>query len=727
MSTYIRSFNPIWANFDLSGLIFDDTFYLYVLENEIPYLPAEVYNTPNGTPWTNPIQFLGNGTLPVNIYWNPDQVYRLEFRQNDGTQPPSQNDALIYLVENYQPGSGGGIQPTSLTLTTENQITNPQFSIINFVNPYAQPSASTQELEIAPGWVLELVGSGSVTVERDSLNSTDAIPTNAPYALRINTAGTWTSVVLRQRFQQAGMLWANKTVSNAITCRIQGAPQTITAILQDSLGNPLGEVLNALPGAAYTQFTGHATLGASVNTDLPPDAYIEYRLVLPVNIDIYVTSFQLIAADESVLIEFDYEQDTIERQVDHTFHYYKQPLEFKPIPSILVGWDFALNPSQFHNNGTVTISANAATSDGTYAWDQTICGRAGSNIDVTRSAFTSGFQVTTTGNDTAFYMLQYLDGAQVKKILGVPLSVNVSAFHDGTSGTVNCKVYLFRAGSTGAFPAISADIIGSMDTAGVFTLTAANWTEIPRSDLGLATGDLSVVATGSEDDLNTMQDLKFNGWEIISQAQIADTNKFAIVVTFEVPTTASVITVDSISLVQGDIATRPAPQAPEQVLKECEAYYEKSYPTNQYPASPTYAGSLLFLQSDHFDVGVAHSWYRAPFTIKLRTQKRAQPTTSTIILYSPTSATPNLVQYTAYLGAAPAADGGGRTFSPSSPAQYNLASSQWNATQISTNAITFLNNTTTAVVTETGSTLATPDIIACIELQYVVSALIGVI
>jgi len=53
---------------DLTAHAFDDTFYMFVLENTIPYIPATVYHQPDGTPWTNPIRFLANGTLPVDIF-----------------------------------------------------------------------------------------------------------------------------------------------------------------------------------------------------------------------------------------------------------------------------------------------------------------------------------------------------------------------------------------------------------------------------------------------------------------------------------------------------------------------------------------------------------------------------------------------------------------------------------------------------------------------------------
>ncbi len=80
MTTGVRGYNPIWALFNLQGRIFDDTYYMFVLENFIPYIPVTVYHDVDLTvPWTQPIQFLSNGTLPVDIFFVPG-VDRLEFR-----------------------------------------------------------------------------------------------------------------------------------------------------------------------------------------------------------------------------------------------------------------------------------------------------------------------------------------------------------------------------------------------------------------------------------------------------------------------------------------------------------------------------------------------------------------------------------------------------------------------------------------------------------------------
>ncbi len=312
----IRGANPIWSEVDLQGKLFDDTFYLFVLENTIPYIPATVYHDPDlNLPWTNPIRFLANGTLPVDIYFESDKVYRLEFRQG-----PTQQDPLIYEINNYVAGSGGSTPVDTVAFASSNQITNPQFSLMNLENPVTISGTDPDPIELAPGWTLLLSGTGTVTIERVALNNSNTNPSNAPYALRLTMNG-WTtdSVMLRQRFQQNGMLWADKIVSTAVTARIEGTPQSIDATLVDSNSSVLGTVLTLTPiNEAWNEYTGHASLPASTNPNTPPAAYIDYLLHLPSNIDIYLTSFQLVV--QELPIEPSFEQDSINRQIDHTYN-----------------------------------------------------------------------------------------------------------------------------------------------------------------------------------------------------------------------------------------------------------------------------------------------------------------------------------------------------------------------------------------------------------------------
>lgn len=316
MALGIRGFNPIWSEVDLQGKLFDDTFYMFVLENTIPYIPVTVYHDADlNVPWSNPIRFLGNGTLPVDIYFPPDTTFRLEFRQG-----PTQQHPLIYEVNNYVPGKGGNTPVDTVAFASSNQITNPQFALFDLQSPTVITGTDPDPIVIAPGWELLLAGTGTITINQVSLNNSNVNPSNAPYALRLTMNG-WTndSVTLRQRFTQNGMLWANKIVSTTLTGFITGAPQSVSATLVDSNDSVLGTILPLTPiNEAWNEYTGYAELPATTNPDLPPAAYIDYLLHLPSNIDIYLTSFQLVVQDLPLTPSF--EQDSIDRQVDHTYN-----------------------------------------------------------------------------------------------------------------------------------------------------------------------------------------------------------------------------------------------------------------------------------------------------------------------------------------------------------------------------------------------------------------------
>ena len=126
-STLIRGANPLWTVPTLVGQFMDDTYYFFTLQNTLPYLPAPVWQDPDGNvQWSDPIEVLASGNLPGNIYFDPSMVYRLEWRAG-----PSQSDALIWLVENYVPGAD--VSPTGTGENiTDNQITNPQFALVSF-------------------------------------------------------------------------------------------------------------------------------------------------------------------------------------------------------------------------------------------------------------------------------------------------------------------------------------------------------------------------------------------------------------------------------------------------------------------------------------------------------------------------------------------------------------------------------------------------------------------
>ncbi len=178
--------------------------------------------------------------------------------------------------------------------------------------------------------------------------------------------------------------------------------------------------------------------------------------------------------------------------------------------------------------------------------------------------------------------------------------------------------------------------IGSLGSNGVFTKNnlagqGLNWTEIPRGELGAVLGTLSTVAT-NDDLINGENDYGYSGWEIIDAAQIADTDKFCIVVTFSYAAVSTVISVDSISMVPGEIPTRPAPMTVNESLFACQYYYQKSFRAGVTPVQNAGAntGESYGIQGS----GAASASAFGPI-MRFPTPMRATPN---VVLYNPSAA-----------------------------------------------------------------------------------------
>jgi hypothetical protein len=626
----VRGSNPVWFEVDLTAHAFDDTYWLFVLENVFPYIPStSVWHNADGTnPWNNPIQFLGNGTLPIDIFFDSTETYRLEFRQGQ-----TQEDPLIYEVDNYRPG-GTGITPIStVAFASSNQVTNPQFSIVNFSVPYTV-SGSDLEIDVAPGWTLILPGTGTAVIEQVAFDDTNTNPSNAPYALHLTLTG-WTDdeVVLRQRFEQNGMLWANKIVSSTLTARIQGSPQNVSANLVDSNDTTLANVLDSQSvSGTFVEFLGYGTLGDTTNPDDPPAAYIDYVLSIPSDVDIYLTSIQLVVQEEP--FEPPFEQDSINRQIDHTFNYYKDLLAYKPIPSYLVGWDFALNPAQLGSS----IAAQAVGANKSYyAWDQTIVFQsANSGITISREVTAELFRLLAA-TDTQMAVIQYLTGQEAQSVMtqltSGELSVNVEVSSTISQTFTVSLWWTPNAALPNVAAGTNASLVSALDANGHPSSVVAGWVEVDHLNLGNAT----VTTT----DPTEIHNYGFSHWA--DSAALTNGKYFAIVIGTNTVATGNAIQFRSISLVPGVIPTTPAPQTSDEVLRECQRYYETTFlPGATVPSSVT-GGQLQAPMVASVGTGGTNiaPVYANTFGGQWVTPKWSTPN---VIFYSGTSTTANKVQ-----------------------------------------------------------------------------------
>ncbi len=584
----------------------------------------------------NPVELSSIGTFEDSLS-NPTIPYFYPFDANGDPEyyfvrvtsstdvPQFSREAVPYIPTD--------ISPAESAINFGNEITNPQFAEVLFDTDsanyvYSFTAATLEAVEIAPGWEIVASGTGTVTVSQSRPVGSLNRPTNPGTLLNINSTGV-SYLRLRQRIYGSPNLFGQEFISGFFVAKTFGASSaTVTMYYSQSNGTVTNiPVLAAILPAtgAYTEFSGSTAtaIPASTSADSFPDGYIDIELAIPLSTNIEITSIQVVGTGAVSVSDVPYDAETNYRQIDHEFHYYQPLINFKPIPSMLSGWDFPLNPAQI-NSSSFTMSTTAA-----YIWDQTIGKSVVGNIAVVRNAVTSGIQATIGNADEAFYYMQYLSGDQARKILGTRLSVNVNAFRTQAGGACTARVYLYRGNAASSFPTLPTSL-GTIAASGVFTLTAANWTLITRSNLGQAQGTLPVVNTADYTTLNDDIDLQFNGWEITDTAEIADTDKFAIVVTFQCPTTATVVTVNSISLVPGDIPTRPAPQTKDEVIRECQYYYETSKDVGVAITTSDSNGALLRRQ-DIFTVTVPPDalelWPRS-FGIEYNTVKRVAPTVS---------------------------------------------------------------------------------------------------
>lgn len=675
----VRSYNPIWFFVDLDGNALDDSYYFFVCENQFPYLPTDVYHDPQGLiPWNNPIQYNANGTLPEDIYWDENEVYRLEVRRGN-----TQQDQLIYEVNNYVPSSSSNSPQSSDIVNTDNQISNPNFALVNFENSVTLTLAGTYE--IAPNWFLTLTGSGSTTLQQEAVSglaSTEAM-NNAPYVLSFVNSG-WTSAILYQRFNKVSDIWFN----TAINARITGLSNSIGALPISINYVPSGGAAPPSPIASgnmtigdYANISGGVIFTPPLNPDSGNSAHVDIQIVLPPVGSFKITNVQLISGDNSILSDnpddVPFIQETIERQVDKLSHFYDQQLKYKQIPSYLVGWDFPINPSQLGSTQAATaIGANKSK----YVWDQTIIFQsADSGVGVTRGA--GGAFVMTAAATTQMAVIQYLTADQARKILNSPICCNISGKTSVVNGVVG-TISLWYTTDV-ALPIVSSgtnnSLVATLNANGKPATFNGNWTEMPRKLGQNAQFTLMPNATAN------FNDYPFSGWNLDGSAAANTATYFAIVVGFASVTSTNTISLNSISLQAGDIPTHPAPQTQDEVLRQCEFYYEQSI----LPATVSFQGcrysEMDLCQITGAGSAVSRLFFR-DFELVFKTAKRTQPT----LKFHAPDGTPDVLQMGIRFGNAyPVASG-------SNPINENI--SNWDVKQLSTSNVVYTPNNASSII-----------------------------
>ena len=629
--SFVRAPFPIWQFIDpITGLPLNDQYWVSFLTNDLPYIPQLVYQDNQGiTPWSDPIELSSAGQLPDNLYFDPDLVYRIEVRQG-----PLSSDPLIDLIEDYVPTGANSINP-NVTGTLDNQISNPQFAFLSFTSPLTISTAGTYE--VAPGWTITLVGTGTATITQKVYSASQNLPDHPvpPFALEIDTEGSWSSVYLQQQFNPGG-LWANEFVSMSVLARsANGIANNISLVYKDSvsLAVPIIVAQEALTtGSSYQLVQGLHAVPASTNTTPSSSAYVDIQIILPPVGITDISNVQVMGQQSDLGNSFAVTPDeTLQRQTDHLFHYYKPQLFFKQIPSYLVGWDFALNPAQFYgNNGAVPVQAVGANKS-YYAWDQTILFQSADSA-ITVSRDTIGSIILTAAVATQMAVIQYLPQIKARELMYGDISVNLRALATNALGT---PITVSLWSTTGSLPSTVAShdsLVTGLNAAGKPTVVGG-WTEIKTYNLQ----DQTVTVQPT-----SFNDYSFDVWNAIVSAPTTVTY-FAIVIGTGPMAIADEVIINSVGLCSGQIATRPATQTPDEVLRECEYYYEKSYDTNVKPGT-TSSFNLIQVPQLGINVGgTSIALIARSINIDYKTVKNSTP--SAITIYTPAGVVNNVEGY----------------------------------------------------------------------------------
>jgi hypothetical protein len=547
--------------------------------------------------------------------------------------------------------SGGGSGTDSLPV--QNQISNPQFTEI-FINdvPTLTPSTTTYtvsgselEFDCAPNWTFIINGTGNVVVERLALTGSLAAQTNPPYALKVSVDNGISSCYLRQRFSSNSGLWTS-TASNALFLslgilvkNIINADTEIRMFYQASNGSqattPLELMAKEIPQLSdYTYYTASSPqIPVSTDTFSGEDGYVDIYISFEPGSLVAISSVQVVpAVNVGSAPILPYDIASANRAEALMGDYYIPRLNSSPTSSLLVGWDFPLNPAQLGDAQTANTTCD-------YKWDQTICFTSSSTASITRNSSTGGISLNPAAANQSMYLLQYLSASEVKELIYTRLSSNISAWLGSGGGQVSIFVNLYRAPTATAIPILPSRLV-DLSSTGELSNIAAGWTEIPRSGLGRARSALST------DSPTVDNDIQFTGWEIVDSGQIADTDKFAIVVTVAW-TDITEININSISLNKGDLPARPAALTKSDVLSQCQYYYEKSYNAGVNPGANTLSGVMSF-QLFAEPAGGANSYILArTFSFRYNTPKRVTPG---LAIYSPSGAASNLLVREYYQG-----------------------------------------------------------------------------
>lgn len=526
---------------------------------------------------------------------------------------------------------------------TPNLITNPQFSIVSFTpapstGTYVYTVSGTASNPLAPGWVLNTVGSGTVTVSQVSLNS--SIPSESPYALQILWSTGLTSLQIVQQLTNSPRILAD---GNGCASLVVSSPtgNTINVQLRYVTPDPIDILLaegNTQGTNTFTTIVGTEPIPATSTQSA--SGYVNFVIdieSLNSSASLQLTSAQLVGVDTASTMAA-YIQQTTQENLNNLMWYYQPQLVYKPIPSYTIGWDFPYNPCQAL--GPSVAVSGLGNNLSRYIADQTIAFEAVGNVLSYLFNAPSGLTISATGSPSQFCIIQYLDAVTAALLLQGNMAVKISnayGFPDSLTGYVNLY-YTQDASLPNINSGTNLSLVATM-TDGQPATFNGTWIKVPRSGLGDAVFN---AANGFNED-------SFSGWNATSISSSSTPTFFAIVISFTALAASTAASVRYCTLSKGDISTTPPATNKGETLNALQFYYQKSYELADLPGTAsTYEGVI----STPFIALPPGGGGTSSFIQTFCTAYALKRATPTVTYYSPETGTASVIRSVLYVNGA---------------------------------------------------------------------------
>lgn len=613
--------------------------------------------------------------------------------------PPVGSGALQFTRQAW-PNTFSSSSASTSFFYTQNILSNPQFSQVSFNagqgNVALSLSGTPVISNIAPDWVAITNGTGILTLTQIGVADTNTFG-NPSYALGINSTGFSQPIQLRQRLTNTTRILSNATGPTLLDYAygyleaksLDGSTPTLTLTYIDSTGNSTTLVTGSCNNVSYSKLTSATAVQINPpNTGSAPGTYVDIILTIPVGVHIAVTNFQVVGVPTSSSSAL-YLQQSTGRDIDQLFHFYQNEIIMKPKDDILTGWNFGLNPWQFTTKAATNVATNTYTADQTIVIQQNyVASATGNNIKVGQAgSYNDGFLIQANNATNQFAILNYIDVKTIAPYWSYYVSSLFKGIYFANAGStppqLKMRLLVFTAApsaTTQTYPISSWTASGGTGITGPDPVFAGGITAIAPLNDPVYT--LSSVLGG--EGANSFPTFSFNQFLLPT---ISNATQYLGVLLYSVSPMSSSdqIVIESLSLVPNRFAVDSNPKTFDQVLRECQYYFETNYNYGDLPGTVTTYGAAVQ------QALVTTNCRPLTFTIPYRTIKRKAPSSATVTLYSPNSGA------SANVFAVASAAGG-------ASATADAAITNWTFSYNGHNSVSYVAATASNLATQAGAT-----------------------